>query len=90
MMLNRHALRLDFNAFFPIAKQLILLAVFFEGDRAKWKSAEPDGKAKSNWFVLPCQRTSPMVSLHMVGFPGRQIQLKICFASFNYLVFGFA
>ena len=27
-----------------------------------------------------------MVSLHMVGFPGKQIQLKICFASFNYFV----
>ena len=46
------------------------LVVFFEGDSAKWKSAEQDGKAKSVWFVLPCncQRTSPMVSLHMVGY----------------------
>ena len=45
--------------------------MFFEGDRAKWKSAQQDGKAKSIWFVLPCQRTSPMVPLHMAGFPGK-------------------
>ena len=45
--------------------------MFFEGDRAKWKSAQQDGKAKSVWFVLPCQRTSPMVPLHMAGFPGK-------------------
>ena len=62
------------------------LVMFFEGHRAIWKSAEQKGKAKSVWFVLPCQWKSPMVSLHMAGFPGKQIQLKICFASLKYLL----
>ena len=63
------------------------LVMFFEDGRAICKSTEQEGKeAKSVWFVLPCQWKSPMVSLHMVGFPGKQIQLKTCFAYFNYLV----